>query len=459
MKLKLLLTHVIVGLLGLFLARSFLLSKPASSEPQSSAARQTSLPSDAGTKSTKSQNSRKTSSAPRSEDYLTAWQALPDQKLSLQDRIATQKRLLREWAKVDLPGAMEAALSEAWDADVNQWLGSGTGPLTGAFGEAFAEDPEGSWLLIQSGKFGVGASLLRRSWYEAVADKDPLLLIRMHSEVPYSDLQTAITLLRNHRYDVQEDYPEIAKSLLALPQGLVKDSDIIAFLPPQNFAEISTALKEIDDFESREASLLIHQLASKFRIYKLGEKNSEALTSLRKQLDGLPDGVQGKFLLNVLTGNDSQNFSGGEVAGTGTLAVLDLMVEGNDWEELSSANVLNRFKYQTNELPAEEVAAWAVALPERAELAEIFQSGVSNYMSENLESSWDWVQEFPSGLWRDRALAEYSQQVLRNNKDYQSSRRALDAIEDADFRAIAEDWRSPRMRALDQVATEDSDPE
>ncbi|MGJ8726715.1 MAG: hypothetical protein ACSHYB_19370 [Roseibacillus sp.] len=453
MKLKFLVTHLLVGLLGLFLARTVALSSHGGSQSQGLLGHQNNLTSEAEAKATKSQNTRRTSSAPRSRDYLSAWQALPDQPLSVKDRLSTQKRLLREWAKVDLTAAIEAALTEAWDDDRD---GEEAGPLASIFREAFAQDPEGSWHLIQSGKFGVGAGLLRRAWYQTMVSQEPVLLSKMLSQVPFSDLDSTVALLASNAYHTRKYHPEIAKALLALPEDLIDNSHIIRFLPPREASELSAALREMNNFDSREASLLLHQLAKEHQDYELSVV--EEFSLLRQQLKEFPKEVQGQLLFNVLTNNDSRSYWGGRHAGKGTLTLLNLMVEGEHWEELGTQQARDRLKYQTGELPDDEVAAWSVNLPEREELARLFVRGVIPYIMNNMEPSWDWIQEFPSGLWRDRALAEYSQQAWQNHDDYEASRRALDAIENPDFKAFAESWRPPHIRALDRHANEGEDP-
>jgi len=47
--------------------------------------------------------------------------------------------------------------------------------VASVFAEAFLSDPDGSWELITSDEFGMGASMLRRAWYQAMHG-EPLTL-------------------------------------------------------------------------------------------------------------------------------------------------------------------------------------------------------------------------------------------------------------------------------------------
>jgi len=423
---KLILTHLIIGLLGFFLARTI-------------------------TSTTEEENEKDldVTGSLRSSDFLAAWEAIPDQALSIKDRIATQKRLLREWAKIDLRSAFEASLAEAWDSDINQWEDSMTGPLASAFSNSFIEDPEGTWSLIQSGDLGVGASLLRHAWYKALSSKNPVALCQKLAEVAPNDIGHIIKLLRNNSFQNTESYQQIGDALLALPEHLVKTSDIVPYLKRRKPEEVLAALTEMESFETRKATILLQQLGRKYESHNLQSEGYTSMASLKSELKELPKEAQGKVLHSILTNHGSDTYWGGKEAGTGTLALIDVMIEGEHWEELASKGAWDRLDKQSDDLPDEDVAVWAANLPEREELKEIFHRGIDNYITNNMEKSWDWIQEFPQGIWRDRAFAEYSQQAWKEHDDYQASRRALDAISDPEFRKTAEDWRPPRIRNQD----------
>ncbi len=87
------------------------------------------------------------------------------------------------------------------------------------------------------------------------------------------------------------------------------------------------------------------------------------------------------------------------------------------------------------------MAEWAVNLPQRAETAEMFHRGVEPFIQQDRAGAWDWISQLETGIWRDRAYAEYSQQSLRRFNDPDQSRQALDQIEDPNFKQTAEKWR------------------
>ena len=72
----------------------------------------------------------------------------------------------------------------------------------------------------------------------------------------------------------------------------------------------------------------------------------------------------------------------------------------------------------------------------------MFHRGVETYIRKSPEQAWQWVEELPSGYWKDRALAEFSQQSLHHHKNPEWSRNAIDQIADPSYRQIVEGWRS-----------------
>ena len=114
-----------------------------------------------------------------------------------------------------------------------------------------------------------------------------------------------------------------------------------------------------------------------------------------------------------------------------------------------STMVWETWKYARGMTPAER-AAWVVTLPEREETSELFHRGIDTYIAKNMEESWDWMEAFPPGRWRDRAFSEYSQQAIQTHKDYKASRRALDQIADPNFRKEVENWRPGWAKEMDQ---------
>lgn len=88
---------------------------------------------------------RKRGETHTSATFYAAWNALPDQKLSPKDRILAQRKILAEWAKVDLAAAMEMAISEGWDDSAHGLALGDTyrqGPYASALKDAFLANPE-----------------------------------------------------------------------------------------------------------------------------------------------------------------------------------------------------------------------------------------------------------------------------------------------------------------------------
>ena len=108
----------------------------------------------------------------RGSEYARAWKAVANGRHTVRERIRLQRDLLEKWAEVDLAAAIEAALSQEWDAD-----GAGDfdayGPLMDVFAPALARRPQEGWEMIRGRQFGVGTGILRRVWMEAVGRQDP----------------------------------------------------------------------------------------------------------------------------------------------------------------------------------------------------------------------------------------------------------------------------------------------
>ena len=126
----------------------------------------------------------------RAADFRAAWRLLALRTDPIATRLENQRKLLTEWAQVDLAGAMDAAMAEAWDDDVN---GREEHPLVGALQKGFRADPLGAWKLIQSGRYGAGAMLLRKEWINSVAYSDPVLVVSMLNEMSVGLRREAIS--------------------------------------------------------------------------------------------------------------------------------------------------------------------------------------------------------------------------------------------------------------------------
>lgn len=378
--------------------------------------------------------------------FRAAWDALPDQQLTKPERLAAQRRMLLEWAKFDLAGAMEQALDIPWDDTIGN--GANSSPMVSVFADAFAEDPAGTWDLIHSGRFGLGSSLLRSSWIQAVGKSDPLTLAGSLSAASWRDRDAILDTLENARNGSQELGKALVDTLSGLPEEVLSAEDLMRFVPELSLEEIHERMATIDDFSDREAKLLVLQLTQKQSAeLRQREDPNEVVAIVRENMSMLPEDAQGEFIHQVLKNSlpPEKSMAGGRQ----TFALVDLLVEGEHWDLLDNSYSRRRVS-KAEGIPAEERAAWALTLPPSREVFALFHQSVKDYVSKSPEEAWRWIGGISDPVWRDRAYGEFASRAINERKEYEASRRALDQISDQEYRTIQEDKRPDWAKAMDE---------
>lgn len=376
----------------------------------------------------------------RSEDYRRAWAAVASKELSILDRRSLQMELLERWAEVDLEGALHAAMAEAWDNDYNPGfsvLGTAGHPLIGAFAKAFAERPLDAWELINSGKFGVGAHILREQWVTSVAAKDGVLLISMLAEVPPGMREFAI----NRAMDGAKTRPEVLQAilakLLALPPGEEGESwlKLAASNLPDGGDPVALREQWLNSQEGPSTTLALMSWGASLR-------RADAATLL-KEWEGIPEARRGEAAKAMLS---PMNYESKALT-----TAIDLAMQAGEWEYLA-AKAPEQLRWHARHADPVTLAEWAMDLPERPETVELFHRGVDRYIGDDLPRAKGWLEEMEPGDWhRERGLAEYSQQALRRHQDPEASRWALDQITDPALKQAAEGWRQDWERETGKV--------
>lgn len=390
-----------------------------------------------GTQRTRS--SRSHSKPPSEEAIQMLWSSLPDQQLTTEERIEAQRRLLAEWAKTDLEGAIHAMLAESWwsGKEPSFLNGSLSGSLGGAFTEVFQERPDESWDLISSGIFGVGAALLRNTWYQAMA-YDSVALASKFAEAPGGDREKLLRMIGDAGQSDQDTLAKVTDILMELPKGKISTRELMRILPGKSLEEARASFEVTSDISTREGELAAFQFAE---AQFIGE-NFEGLRSYEKSqiekyrefMEVLPRESQGRFLYGLLAGS----FSIETVMGTKerALDLLNLMVEGEHWDSLDQAQSLIILD-QGMILDFETRAKWAAALPDQDEVAGVFETSVVDYLRKEEASAMEWIESLPPGRWRDEALAASSRQLLRRGRRIEESRQALEKIKDPTIQQAA----------------------
>ncbi|MES2661084.1 MAG: hypothetical protein V4689_20850 [Verrucomicrobiota bacterium] len=422
-------SHLLVILLGVLLARQTAATganNPASDDslarkaPSGTSARDASRPPRAIRSSKKWNGS----------EFARAWKAMPDAKLTTGQRLEAQRELLRQWAAVDLAAAIDAALGEAWDTDGRDF--GGNGPLLGIFSEAFAENPQESWDLIASKRFGIASGILRRVWIQAAGEKDPRILAARIGDLSWRDRQLALNVCEMNVYGSAQGgmRDPVFKILAGLPEDVVTTEQLLAFAAsPEGTLEDPVAMREeilrlgSGDERLAKVKAMLFGLA-------IASKSPEEIA---KEIQAMPAAIGEEVLWAA--------FKDGSNPET-VLGTMDLLIDEGAWSKVEQAETVGQLQDIARNGGAESVADWALTMPVRKETTELFHRSVEMYLRDNMDAAREWMTAIPSGVWRDRAFAEYSQQALNAHNDPAASRWALDQIGDPAFKSEATSWRS-----------------
>ncbi|WP_035601761.1 hypothetical protein [Haloferula sp. BvORR071] len=364
---------------------------------------------------------------PKAEDYRRAWQALAAKEHNILDRRSTQMSLLERWAEVDLQGALEAAMAEAWDNDYNPGFNSFDHVLIGAFDTAFSERPLESWKLIASGRFGVGSQFLRREWISTMAKTDGGLVISMLGELPPSLREYAINVTMNELETNPARMKEMLAKLAANGVGTEAEDWIkiaAAHLPDGGDpAALREEWAALPDGAPRTLALMS---------WGASLKRANAAT-LRSEWEKIPAEQRGEAAKAIFL---PMNATSQEV-----LTAIGLAMEAGEWSFVKD-KATEDFRYYAMQADPLKMAKWALDLPERPETVEFFHRSVDRYIGDDMPRAKEWLESMEPGDWhRERGLAEYSQQALRRHNDPEASRWALDQITDPALKKTAEGWR------------------
>ena len=366
----------------------------------------------------------------KANDFQRAWDGVASRKLSREDRISLQKEILAKWAQVDLAGAMDAAMKEAWDGrdffKAGDRYYSGNDILT-AFSQAFSDRPLDAWALIQSGRYGVGAQLLRGQWLAAVGKSNGLLLASMLGELPGSLQKQAVAAAMEGAKTGPEREALLAK--IVGQAGENHDDWIQAAFKNLPDGGDSVALRErwsaLPEGSARKATMM--EWGASLRTMDADK--------LATELGDIPADAKAeatKAMLSQLNGSSP-----------GLLSALDFAMATDQWGSLaeSSAPQLASFGEQNHTDPV-KLAEWGCNLPERPDTVEMYHKAIGRYIRDDLPRAKEWLEAMPEGTWqRENGLAEFSQQALWRKNDPAASQWALDAISDPAVKADAQQWR------------------
>lgn len=365
----------------------------------------------------------------KKEDYQTAWNAVLTRKLARRDRMELQKRILAQWAEVDLKSALDAAIKEAWDGGGGNIGGTYYFPtsLLDAFSQVFSDRPLDAWELIQSGRYGMASELLRKQWVTSVSKSDGLLVASMLGSLS-ADLQKQAIAGIVQGVETSEEREAVVARIIGLAGEDHDDWIRQAFnqLPGGGDpAELRKRWSSLPDGTARKVAMIEWGASLK----KMKDE------SLSAELEQIPPDARGTASQVIMSQLESTN--------PGLLTMLDFAISAGQLEAVSklSPSAIADFS-ERGLVKSEKLAEWACNLPEGPDTVEMYYKAVGRYIRDDLPRAREWLEAMPEGSWqRENGLAEFSQQALWRKNDPAASQWALDAITDPAVKANAGKWR------------------
>lgn len=368
-----------------------------------------------------SRDSKKTSTKPgsrttgqsRSAAFRTAWAALAKEPLNTEDRLAAQTQLLAAWAKVDLDGALQAYLGEAWDG-VSPDPFFHTEGLASAFSTEFNEHPESSWAALSRNP--MASALLAGMWVRNAATKDPEFTLSILNEIPV-----------NFRFD-------------AMNRIFDRENP----LAPETRAKLLTKLAGIgspDQIERRLADIFLRtpstdtpaNLAGQWNALPPGPQRTVRMAEWANSMRGLDvgkftaewgkipaaDQAQAARLLLAQVDNRSPAL----------LFAIDRAIQTEQWDIFAKEDIANKLRgFNTDR---EALAEWALTFPERQETRAVFNLAISEKLLNNPAAGQAWLEQLPAGSWhREWGLVELTLGRMWARGDIEGANRAIERITD-----------------------------
>jgi hypothetical protein len=407
-------THLGAAALGVALAATalprFSRSQTVGEKPDTR--RQPTVGSENPREKTVKPSSRTTTGQSRSAAFRSAWSALAKEPLNTEDRVAAQSQLLAEWAKVDLDGALQAFLGEAWDGTSSDPFAY-NGGLPTAFATEFREHPESSWAALSRNK--MARALLAGTWIENAATKDPELTLSILDEIPLNLRFDAM----NRIFDRENPLSPETRAALLTKLASIGSPD-----------EVERRLAEI--YRRTPATGDPAVLAAQWNALPTGPQRTVQMTAWANTMRGLDlekfssewakipaaDQAQAARLLLAQVDNSSPALT----------FAIDRAILTEQWDIFKEdiANKLRGFKTDRQAL-----ARWALTLPERQETRAVFNLAISEKLLENPAAGQAWLEQLPAGSWhREWGLVEMTLGRLWARGDIEGANLAIERITD-----------------------------
>lgn len=366
----------------------------------------------------------------RAAAYRKAWAALRKEPLNAAARMAAQRALLAEWAEVDLEGAIDAFLGEAWDPVIagRYYLG----PMSDAFAKVFTEHPLASWKLLSGENMKMARQLLGETWIGANAQKEPGLVASMLGEMPGNLQSSALERLFENGEMPAADLKALLGKIgtAGTPEQVEKwmlESCQHVVLEQGDAAALSGKWAEMP--AGGERTQVMAAWATTV--------GRESLENFEAEWAKVPEEDKAQAARMLLSRADTES--------PALMQVIERAIEAGQWSALGAPGISDKMRgYQGASV--DERAEWALTLPEKDELIGIFNLSVSEKLLANPDEGRKWLESLPEGSWqRERGFVEMMLGSLWVRGDMGAAQRAIDGITDEKARQNAEtaryDWQ------------------
>lgn len=343
-RLPMILSHALALLAGLGLAAMASRDGPIAEVSGAESSRSTTNTGVAAT----SRGAARAAGKNRADEYRRAWDDLGKETMSAGRRAGIQWQLLKAWAMVDLEGALAAAKEE------------GILDMSGVFDEAFMANPRESWKALR--KQGLGSMGQITRWAQMVGLKDPDAMIGVLGEMPP----------RLRSYAVGFLFEEV-------------DSDEAADVLKEKVLRIGASPAEME-MHLRQAWLLA-PLLPKDRVRIEGWLDLPPGTGRTHAMSGWASGL--RFEDPAMLATEWENVPAADRAQAARLLLnqtgnqapglrfaVDRAIETGQWETLRDDGGPEYFDRQLMKGDPEDLAQWALTLPQREELGAYFTDAI-----------------------------------------------------------------------------------
>lgn len=405
-------THLGAVAIGAALAATAVprMSASSAAAEKSKSTRQT-VGGSSGSMPLQAKQTRTSASDGRSAAFRAAWAALAKEPLSMTDRFAAQKRLLSEWAEIDLHGAIQAYLGEAWDGRAPDSYSRN--PLSSAFMKVFDQHPEQSWAVLTRDKMAL--NLLGETWLGSCVASAPALVISVLGEMSPRLQADAVSRIFDPGSELPADKRE---AMLAKLTASGTPAQVEKWL-----ADVYRRTRETGDPSA---------LAAKWNALPVGGERTLQMAAWASSMhaadaakfsaewEKVPAKDRGQAARMLLAQVDNES--------PALTYAIDRAVETEQWDAFKDdvAGKLRGFKTDRQAL-----AEWALKLPPREEIRAVYNLAISEKLLADPVGGRAWLEQLPAGDWhRESGFIEMTLGSLWARGDINAANRAIDAITD-----------------------------